>query len=29
MPPVSILISTPEIELGRRLEAYLSAEGPF
>jgi hypothetical protein len=28
MPPASVLISTPEIELGRRLEAYLSAGGP-
>jgi DNA-binding NtrC family response regulator len=27
MPPVSVLISTPEIQLGRRLEGYLSAEG--
>jgi DNA-binding NtrC family response regulator len=27
MPPASILISTPEIELGRRLEAYLGTEG--
>jgi DNA-binding NtrC family response regulator len=27
MPPVSVLISTPEIALGRRLERYLVAEG--